>query len=73
MLSNLKMAINAKNISTLAVAQVIGTTEKTAYNKLQGNSDFTMPEAMTIKRELFPEYDLMYLFAEDKDETAEAV
>ena len=62
MLLHLIMAMDVKNISTLAIAQLIGTTEKTAYNKIRGITDFTMPEAVKIKVNMFPEYDLCYLF-----------
>lgn len=63
MLKNLRDAMAIKNITTVAVAKLIGTTEKTINNKLNGNTDFTLPEALTIKNNLFPEYDLCYLFA----------
>lgn len=62
MLVNLLNAMGLKNISTLAIAQIIGTTEKTAYNKIRGITDFTMSEAVKIKVNMFPEYDLCYLF-----------
>ena len=62
MLENLMKAMNNKHISTLALAAVIGTTEKTAYNKINGLTDFTLPEAIAVKTELFPEYDMFYLF-----------
>lgn len=62
MLVNLMKAMDGKNISTLTIAQVIGTTEKTAYNKIRGLTDFTMSEAVKIKVNIFPEYDLCYLF-----------
>lgn len=63
MRENLKKAMTAKGISTKALAQLIGTTEKTAWNKLEGVTDFTLGEAIVIVDNLFPEYDLRYLFA----------
>lgn len=63
MLSNLRAAMAVKKITTLALAQLIGTTEKTVNNKLNGITDFTLPEALKIRNNLFPEYDLCYLFA----------
>ena len=63
MLMNLRAAMAVKKITTLVIAQLIGTTEKTVNNKLNGTSDFTVPEAILIKENLFPEYDLCYLFA----------
>ena len=62
MLGNLIAALDHKKISTLAVAQLLGVTEKTAYNKIYGNTDFTLPEALMLKANLLPEYDLYYLF-----------
>lgn len=63
MLNNLRMAMRVKGISALVVAQLIGATEKTVNNKLNGHTDFTLPEALKIRANLFPEYDLYYLFA----------
>lgn len=66
MLSNLRAAMSLKKVSTVALACLIGTTEKTANNKINGITDFTLPEALTIKSNLFPEYDLYYLFEPDE-------
>lgn len=65
MLHNLRSAMAAKKITTFAMAQLIGTTEKTANNKLNGVTDFTLPEALKLRNNLFPEYDLCYLFASE--------
>lgn len=62
MMKNLQMAMNTKNISARALAQVMGATEKTARNKLEGITEFTFGEALAIAENLFPEYDLRYLF-----------
>lgn len=67
MFYNLKKALNAKNISIKAFAAVIGVCEKTAYNKINGEVEFTLSEAMMIKKELFPEYDFNYLFDSEKE------
>ena len=73
MLDNLLNAMNSKHISTRAIAELIGTTEKTAYNKTMGVTDFTVPEALLVKDNLFPEYDFCYLFAKYEKERQEAV
>ncbi len=65
MMGNLMKAMTAKHISTLALAAVIGSSEKTAYNKINGITEFTLPEAIAVKTELFPEYDMFYLFQVD--------
>lgn len=62
MLENLRQAMRVKNISAATLAKVIGTTEKTVNNKLNGISEFTVSEARMIHKALFPEYDFFYLF-----------
>ncbi len=64
-MKNLRAAMLLKKISTAALAALIGVTEKTANNKLNGETEFTLKEALAIKENLFPEYDLGYLFARD--------
>jgi transcriptional regulator with XRE-family HTH domain len=68
MLTNLRTAMKTKNISTLAIAKLIGTTEKTVNNKLNGISEFTLKEVLLIRECLFPEYDIYYLFKMDEAE-----
>ena len=53
---HLLAAMQAKNVSTLTVAQLIGTTEKTAYNKIRGYTEFTLGEAIKIKINMFSLY-----------------
>ena len=67
MKGNLKGAMQAKKISSAAMAALLGVTEKTVNNKLNGESEFLLSEAMKIKENLFPEYDLGYLFATTAD------
>ena len=70
MLENLRAAMRAKNISAAAIARVIGTTEKTVNNKINGITDFTLKEVLLIKEFLFPEYDICYLFQMSEERTA---
>lgn len=67
MLHNLRAAMTAKKVSASALARLIGTTEKTLNNKINGITDFTLPEALSIKSNIFPEYDLCYLFASEEE------
>lgn len=66
MLSNLKEALDAKNITMKAYAAVLGISEKTVWNKINEETPFTYPEASVTKSELLPEYDMDYLFGPPK-------
>lgn len=65
MFDNLKYAMNLKKISIHTVARLIGTTEKTVRNKLDGRTEFTLSEILAINENLFPEYELRFLFKKD--------
>lgn len=66
MLANLKRALENKGISVKAYAALLGVSEKTVWNKINEETDFSFPEAKKTKTELFPEYDITYLFKSDK-------
>ena len=70
MLKNLKSALERKGIAVRAFAAVLGVSEKTAWNKINEETDVTYPEAEKISKELFPEYKLEYLFASDRCEVS---
>ncbi len=65
MMSNLKAALDRKGITNRAVCELLKVSEKTFYNKIHGDSDFTVSEALMIMRNLLPEYTLEYLFTAD--------
>ncbi len=67
MLKNLKKALNSKNIAIKAYASFLGISEKSVWNKIEEKTAVTYPEARRTKAELFPEYDLEYLFASDQE------
>lgn len=67
---NVKKALETKNISMKAFAAFLGVSEKTVTNKITGVTDFTFPEARRIKRDLLPEFDYEYLFANNEQKTA---
>ena len=48
-----------------AIIEVLGCSEKTARNKLNGRSDFTLPEAIKIQEAFFNsgEYEIKQLFS----------
>lgn len=66
MLVNLKKALDMKGISYRAYAAVLGISEKSAWNKVNEQTDITLSEAVMTRKELFPEYDFDYLFASDR-------
>jgi DNA-binding XRE family transcriptional regulator len=67
MYQNLEQAMNRKHITHKMLAAILGVSSKTLQNKMQGRTDFTLPEVQTIL-ELFPQYKLSYLF--EKSEAA---
>ena len=60
---NIRNVLLGKNISVKAFAAFLGVTEKTAYNKLMGITEFTYPEAEKILETLLPEYNARFLFS----------
>lgn len=61
MYANMTNELRRKNITNKAVAELIGSTEKTVVNKLNGSTDFTVSEAIAINENLLPEFRLSYL------------
>lgn len=68
MYANLAQALKTKGISMNAAAATIGLPEATFRTKLQDRA-FKIEEAIRIKRTLFPEMDLTYLFQREGDES----
>ena len=60
--------LEKKNINIRMFAAFLGVAEKTAWNKRKGLSEFTISEALKTKKELFPEYDIQWLFGDDGKE-----
>ena len=60
---NIKHVLASKSIPTKAFAEFLGVSEKTAYNKLMGITDFTYPEAERIMEIMLPEYNARFLFS----------
>ncbi len=59
---NLARELKNKGITYRAVAGLIGCTEKSVQNKMSGVTDFTLSEVLLINENMFPEYELKYLF-----------
>lgn len=65
MFENLRRTLSARGISTKGFAEFLGVSEKTALNKLKGDTEFTYSEYRKTCKFLFPEYSPDYLFATD--------
>ncbi len=59
---NLKGVLHSKGISIGAISALLGLHRNTVASKLNGETAFTVGEALKIKNNLCPEYDLAYLF-----------
>lgn len=62
MFENLIAELKKKGITNKAVSTLIGCTEKTLQNKLNGVTEFTLSEVLSINENLLPEFTLQYLF-----------
>ena len=62
MFANLRTELDRKNISLVTISKLIGCNTKTVQNKLQGKTEWRLSEILAISEELFPEFDLKYLF-----------
>lgn len=71
MLRNLLAEMARKDIKQIDMATALGVNEKTLRNKLNEVTAFTFPETQLIRNTYFPELKLEYLFAQDKDASAE--
>lgn len=58
-------------ISIKALAKQIGVSEKTLRNKIEGATDFTWPEALTVRRIVNPHISMEELFKRDSEPVAE--
>lgn len=62
MYNNLKRIVREKRISNKIMAELLGISIKAVSNKINGHNDWTYKEVVRLKKFLFPEYDLDWLF-----------
>lgn len=62
MFPNLNAELSRYNIDAKGFAMIIESSEKTARNKLNGTTDFTLPEIRKVAAR-FPGYTIEYLFS----------
>ena len=67
MYKNLTSVLKSKNITNKQLATVLGISEKSVDNKLNGRTDFTLPEYQKTCI-LLKEYDGDWLFEKAKGE-----
>lgn len=59
---NLKAEMARHGIKSKDIAEVLKLSEKSISNKITGKSEFTIPEAMGIKKHFFQDKTIDYLF-----------
>ncbi len=62
-MSNLSAEMARFGVSVYNVQAVLDCSEKTARNKVNGSTEFTVAEAMKLRDAYFPGLRLEYLFA----------
>lgn len=65
MLNVLKRLLSERHITIASYAKILGISEKTARNKLNGETEFTLSEILATM-DLFPEYTINYVFKKDE-------
>lgn len=63
MLRNLKAEMARESIKAKDLAEHLNVRTATIYDKLNGHYDFTLNEALRIKKYFFPTHNLEYLFS----------
>ena len=61
-MDNLKAEMQRNGLTVRDIMLTIGCSEKTARNKINGETDFTYPEAEKVRNDLFPGLRMEYLF-----------
>lgn len=70
MFKNLSKILNEKNITNKSLAKMLNISEKTLWNKMNEESEFTLREATTIMELICPEYRMEYVFRSYSEDAA---
>lgn len=62
-MDNLKAEMQRNGLTVKDIMSTIGYSEKTARNKINGETDFTYPEAEKVRNVLFPGLRIQHLQA----------
>ncbi len=68
MYTNLKNILKQKKISMKDYAEFINVSEKTARNKIDGVTEFSLKEYLRTCKLLLPEYNRDFLFEDDNSD-----
>jgi len=71
-MKNLQAEMKRYGISNTDIQRLLGVTERTVINKVNGITAFDIGEALKIRNELFPSLRVEYLFAPDMYSSKEA-
>lgn len=73
MYKNLMFAMDEKKITFTQIAELLSCQLRTVSDKCKGltKSEFSVSEALLIKRVFFPEYDFDWLFKKENKHTFE--
>ena len=69
-MKNLLAEMARYGVSRYDIQKLLGGSEATVRNKLSGESEFTVPEALKIRNSYFIGFRVEYLFAKDEQVTA---
>lgn len=70
-MDNLKAEMQRNGLTVKDIMSTIGCSEKTARNKINGETDFTYPEAEKVRNVLFPGLRMEYLFCQRRTQTTD--
>lgn len=69
-MKNLLAEMVRYGVTNTDIQKVLGCSEKTVRNKLSGDTEFTVPEAIKIRNSYFQGFRMEYLFASDDTKSA---
>ena len=64
-MNKLYIAVKVKKVTVKNIADVIRKSERCVRDKLDGKFAFTLPEAVTIRDNFFPNYTIEDLFCKE--------
>lgn len=61
-MKNLEAEMKRNGVTNADIQKVLGVSERTVRNKINGDTDFTYPEAKKLRDTLFPNCRMEYLY-----------